>query len=92
MTAKRALQIILGISVFGVLFSGTLTYREFFGQSAATCPSPGPAGTILGYPACVYGFVMYVLISTIASWGLFSARKPTEEQRPSAPAQRLEAS
>ncbi len=28
---KRALQIILAISVFGSLFSGVLTYHELFG-------------------------------------------------------------
>jgi len=70
MTMKRALQIILGISLFGAAFSGTLAYRELFGASAAQCPAPGPPGTILGYPACVYGLGMYLLVAITASLGL----------------------
>lgn len=72
---KRALQIILGTGLFGAVFSGTLSYREVFGTSEAICPSPGQAGTVLGYPACVYGFFMYLLVSAIAAWGLFAGRK-----------------
>lgn len=71
---KRALQIILGIGLFGVGFSGMLTYREIFGPSAISCPSPGAPGTVFGYPACVYGFFMYLAISVIAAVGLFAGR------------------
>ena len=35
MSMHRALQWILGISLFGVAFSGTLTYQEVFGKTAA---------------------------------------------------------
>lgn len=73
MTPRRALQIILAISLFGVLFSGTLTYRELFG-TAARCPSPGAPGTIFGYPACVYGFFMYLWLSVVAAFGLRATR------------------
>lgn len=73
---RRALQVILGISLFGVLFSGTLTYRELFGHAAATCPSPGAPGTVFGYPACVYGFFMYLVITGIAVTGLVVGRRP----------------
>ena len=72
---KRALQIILGISIFGAVFSGVLTFAELFGQSAVSCPSPGAAGTILGYPACVYGFFMYLAIAATATGGLMSSRR-----------------
>jgi len=72
---QRALQVILGISVFGVLFSGTLSYREVFGRAAAACPSPGAPGTVLGYPACVYGFFMYLIIAGIALAGLLAQRR-----------------
>lgn len=37
-TMKRALQAILAISVFGVLFSGVLAYTELYGAAVATCP------------------------------------------------------
>lgn len=71
---KRALQVILGISVFGALFSGVLTYAELFGQAAMSCPAPGAPGTVLGYPACVYGFFMYVTIAATAAGGLLAGR------------------
>ena len=72
---KRALQIILGISLFGVAFSGVLSYREVFGQTAAVCPSPGAPGTVFGYPACVYGFFMYLVVAATAVSGLIAGRR-----------------
>lgn len=72
---KRALQVIVGISLFGAAFSGVLTYAELFGRAATSCPSPGAAGTVLGYPACVYGFFMYLAIATTATIGLVGARR-----------------
>ena len=83
---KRALQIILGFALFGVAFSGTLSYQELFGSSSAVCPSPGSPGTVFGYPACVYGFFMYLLISAIAAWGLIAGRHQSSEPSASAPA------
>jgi hypothetical protein len=74
MTSKRALQVILGISLFGVAFSGRLSYLELTGATALMCPSPGAAGTLFGYPACVYGLLMYTLIAGLAAWGLLSLR------------------
>jgi uncharacterized membrane protein len=77
MTMKRALQLILAIGIFGVLFSGVLTYRELFGGAAQTCPAPGAPGTVFGYPACVYGFFMYLGITALAIAGLRSTRAAT---------------
>lgn len=67
---KRALQVILALGIFGLLFSGVLTYHELFGAAAETCPAPGAPGTVFGYPACVYGFFMYLAITVTASVGL----------------------
>ena len=76
MSMKRALQWVFGISLFGALFSGTLTYKELFGETALACPSPGAPGTVFGYPACVYGFFMYVVLTVISGLGLWGgARK-----------------
>jgi uncharacterized membrane protein len=72
---KQALQIILVFALAGLAFSGTLTYREVF-ASAAKCPSPGAPGTILGYPACVYGFFMYLAITIVAIAGLRAGSRP----------------
>lgn len=74
MSMRRALQWVFAISLFGVAFSGTLSYREVFGASAAACPAPGAPGTVFGYPACVYGFFMYLVLSAISGAGLWSGR------------------
>jgi uncharacterized membrane protein len=73
MQPLRALKVILGLSLFGVIFSGALTYRELFGSTAMSCPAPGAPGTVFGYPACVYGFFMYVAVATFAVAGLRGA-------------------
>ncbi len=70
MTKELALKIILGIGIAGMLFSGYLSYMELFAVCDAGCPAPGAPGTILGYPACVYGFVMYAIVTIIAGLGL----------------------
>ena len=75
MSMKRALQIVLAISVFGVLFSGSLTWSELLGPGAVSCPSPGAPGTLFGYPACVYGLVMYLVIAIVSALGLRSGRQ-----------------
>jgi hypothetical protein len=82
MVVKRALQFVFVLGLAGTLFSGTLTYRELFGKTAAACPSPGAPGTILGYPACVYGFLFFLLITLVAGGGLFFGAR--EEAAPAA--------
>lgn len=71
---KRALQLILIVSLVGVGFSGTMTYDEVFAKTAAVCPSPGTPGTIWGYPACVYGLLIYGVIAVLAGAGLLAGR------------------
>lgn len=75
MTVKRILQLIFTISLIGVAFSGTLTYRELTGATALVCPSPGAPGTILGYPACVYGLLMYSILAIVSGLGLIAESK-----------------
>jgi len=71
MTKQHSLATVLAISLFGVLFSGTLTYLEVCSRSGAGgCSDVGPVGTILGYPPCVYGLVMYLMLTVIAILGL----------------------
>ena len=75
MTMKHALQTILAIALFGLAFSGYLSYQELFATTrAATCPSPGQPGTVLGYPACVYGFFMYLAVVAVSVVGLGGGR------------------
>lgn len=75
MSMMRALQAVLAISLFGAIFSGVLTYHELFGATAAACPAPGAPGTVFGYPACVYGFFMYLTIAATAAAGLRASRR-----------------
>ena len=58
------------ISLIGVGFSGTLTYRELCGGAAGGCSATPGAGTLLGYPACVYGLIMYLVLVAVAALGL----------------------
>jgi len=75
MTKKLALQIIFGVSLFGLLFSGYLSYGELFSKTLTACPAPGASGTVFGYPACVYGFFMYLMIVIISGWGIWGSKK-----------------
>lgn len=70
---RRVLWLVLLVSVAGIAFSGSLTYREL-GGTAQSCPAPGASGTIFGYPACVYGLVMYVILALLSGWALYTTR------------------
>ena len=77
MTPRRALTLVLIFGLLGMAFSGVLTYGELFAASPdqATCPTVGEPGTVLGYPACVYGFFMYAVIVALAAFGLRAERR-----------------
>jgi hypothetical protein len=75
MSMKHALQWIFAISLIGIVFSGTLSYREVFAGTAMACPSPGAPGTVFGYPACVYGLFMYVVLAIISGQALWHQRR-----------------
>lgn len=62
-----ALRAILGIGTAGLLFSGYLSVQELFDSCSAGCPVIDPSSTVLGYPACFYGFIMYLAIVIIAA-------------------------
>ncbi len=51
---------LIGISIFGVLFSGYLSYAKFFNGTCAL--TNGGCSTFLGYPTCYYGFVFFVIL------------------------------
>ncbi len=74
MNQKNILKIVFILSLLGTIFSGTLSYMEIF-SSTATCPALGAPGTILGYPACVYGFGMFILLTIISAIGLWGNKK-----------------
>lgn len=66
---RRALQVILLIGVMGMSFSGVLTYREYATRAGGGCSALGTPGTVLGYPPCVYGLVMYTAVVVVAALG-----------------------
>ena len=70
----RALQVAFLLSLAGTLFSGALSYRELFGGSALACPAPGAPGTVFGYPACVYGFFVFLALTVVTGLGLRAGR------------------
>ena len=66
MDKRLALKIILWISVAGLLFSGYLSYGEVFQKvCTASALGMGTCSSVIGIPACVYGFVMYLVIIII---------------------------
>ena len=66
---RRSLWTVLAISVAGIAFSGTLSYRELSARLTA-CPAVGGSCAILGIPTCVYGLVMFGFLALIAGLAL----------------------
>ena len=74
MNQSVLLKIVFTLSVLGTIFSGTLSYLELFGTGGYSCPAPGAPGTIFGYPACVYGFFMFLILAVISGLGVFNKK------------------
>ena len=75
MKKQVALKIILYIAIAGMLFSGYLSYGELFAKSCyATEIGMGSCTNVLEIPACVYGFVMYLIVFIVAIFGLRSKK------------------
>lgn len=67
MNKQKSLKIVLILAICGVLFSGYLSYTELF---ASTCALGSCISTVFSIPACVYGFVMYLIVAIVAAFGL----------------------
>jgi len=71
MKKELALKIILCIAIAGMLFSGYLSYGELIAKSCyATQLGMGACTSVGGLPACIYGFVMYLVVFIVAVLGL----------------------
>ena len=57
------------LSIAGLLFSGYLSGVKFF---TTTCAFKEACPLFLGYPACYFGFAMFLLITVFSSLLLFS--------------------
>ena len=75
MKKEVALRIIIWIAVAGMLFSGYLSYTELFaGFCGATQLGIGSCTNVVGIPACVYGFFMYLIVFIVSIIGLKSKK------------------
>jgi uncharacterized membrane protein len=71
MQKQTALKTIMWIAIVGMLFSGYLSYTELFaGFCGATQLGLGQCTNVFKIPACVIGFVMYLVVLIIAILGL----------------------
>lgn len=65
--SKRFFTIALCLSITGTLFSGYLSGVKLLTQ---TCAFNEPCPYFLGYPACWYGFAMFVALLALSLFGL----------------------
>ena len=70
MRQKKAVKIILLVAAFGVAFSGYLTFGTLL---VGSCPLSGECPYFLGYPACDYGLIMFLIIF-FSSLALFKTK------------------
>jgi hypothetical protein len=73
MSSKQAVLVVFFISIAGLLFSGYLSYYELFvpaGCSAAIINCGSKPVNIANLPACVYGFLMYLVIFMVTGTSL----------------------
>ncbi|MFH1078488.1 MAG: hypothetical protein V1745_04400 [Patescibacteria group bacterium] len=70
MTPRHSLITVVVFGLVGTLFAGYLTMLEYIAPGTASCSVTASLGPALGAPPCVYGFVMFVTITIIASLGL----------------------
>jgi hypothetical protein len=68
------LKIILLFSVFGMLFSGYLSWGEHFPGVSSTFSCAVASTKIVGVPTCVYGFIMYLIIGVLSGLALKSKK------------------
>ena len=66
---RSALQLILGLSLIGVVCSGVLSYRELVSHSCVLCRTLERSDMVLGYPPCLYALGAFALIAVIAGLG-----------------------
>ena len=75
MKKQTSLIIVLILSIAGMLFSGYLSYTELFAHfCGATQLGLGQCTSVLKIPACVYGFVMYLIVFVISIIGVNSKK------------------
>ena len=69
---KNPLKIILALTVAGLMFSGYLSAVKLF---SSTCAFNESCPYFLGYPACWYGFAMYLAMFAVTLLGFLGKMK-----------------
>lgn len=64
---KRGILISFIASIAGLLFSGFLTFQKAF---SGTCSLREGCTYIYGYPSCLYGFALFLLLTIFSSMAL----------------------
>lgn len=64
MTTRRAARAILALAAAGAAFAG---YLSFYRLATGTCALSEPCPFFLGYPACWYGFGMFLALLALAA-------------------------
>jgi hypothetical protein len=76
MWMKRPMQWIFAISVVGIVFSGTLTYREVFAGTAPPGPAPRAHVNELGNPTGLKSMHISAELEIISGGALWKGRHP----------------
>lgn len=67
MKTSCTIRAITGLSVAGLLFSGYLSAVKLFSD---TCAVGGECPYFLGYPACYFGFLLYLALAILALFAI----------------------
>jgi len=70
-SSLKPFWVIFIFSIMGTLFAGYLTVSKLL---LGYCPLTEPCPIFLGYPACVYGFVLYLAMLAMSAFALFSKK------------------
>ena len=60
------LKVILLFSIFGMLFSGYLSWGELLPGGSSSLGCAVASTKILGLPTCIYGFIMYLIVGILS--------------------------
>lgn len=68
------LKAILLFAVFGMLFSGYLSFGELFPSVSPGIACTALSAKLFGLPTCVYGFIMYAIVAVLALLAIMSKK------------------
>ena len=78
MTSLNYSKTLFYLGLTGAVFSGVLGLRQLAGQ---TCTLSTSCALLLGYPACLFGLVVYVLLMIVGWFGLVQGLQASSLRR-----------